>query len=377
MMPGAVLSAFLISALAVLFRLVYAFSLVHGEDTRALLSGSTRLDNAPIGYSNNTDTELHNVLRRNPIRHFLHYKHLLRDMKRKSTHNQRKRVDRKHDQYFDENPRIINIISTIDINSTLVNNSVKNKDNDSVVVKFVDSVNSIQYGKKFKVNRSEEIYDNNFTSKFDDDTKIKIKSKNNAIERHIDNPRRRNHRRLVPLQDDSLFHNRTNVTKFTGTSGNGIANLKSSQFRSETDTTQHFHSLGRNSARKHLGNLQGLGRNPMQKVLPTDQPRHHSENNSRDRAWPHKKVVELDGDFILGGLMMVHERQDDTICGPVMPQGGIQALEAMLYTIDFINNHSDEFISKTSIGALVLDDCDKDTYGLEQAVDFIKGKPRL
>ena len=25
-------------------------------------------------------------------------------------------------------------------------------------------------------------------------------------------------------------------------------------------------------------------------------------------------------------------------------------------------------------GALILDDCDTDTYGLEQAVDFIKGK---
>ena len=35
------------------------------------------------------------------------------------------------------------------------------------------------------------------------------------------------------------------------------------------------------------------------------------------------------------------------------------------------------FHKKTYIlfpGALVLDDCDTDTYGLEQAVDFIKGK---
>ena len=28
-------------------------------------------------------------------------------------------------------------------------------------------------------------------------------------------------------------------------------------------------------------------------------------------------------------------------------------------------------------GALILDDCDTDTYGLEQAVDFIKGKERI
>jgi len=26
------------------------------------------------------------------------------------------------------------------------------------------------------------------------------------------------------------------------------------------------------------------------------------------------------------------------------------------------------------LGAYVLDDCDKDTYGLQQAVDFIKGE---
>ncbi|XP_073979290.1 metabotropic glutamate receptor-like isoform X2 [Rhodnius prolixus] len=41
----------------------------------------------------------------------------------------------------------------------------------------------------------------------------------------------------------------------------------------------------------------------------------------------------------------------------------------MLYTLDIINNRSDYF----KVGAHILDDCDKDTYGLEMAVDFIKG----
>lgn len=53
-------------------------------------------------------------------------------------------------------------------------------------------------------------------------------------------------------------------------------------------------------------------------------------------------------------------------------QGGVQSLEAMLYTIDWINNKG--IIPGVKIGAYILDDCDKDTYGLEQAVDFIKGK---
>ena len=90
--------------------------------------------------------------------------------------------------------------------------------------------------------------------------------------------------------------------------------------------------------------------------------------------WPQKMKVEIAGQVMLGGLMMVHERQDDMICGPVMPQGGIQALEAMLYTLDWINDKVNNFIPGVKVGALILDDCDKDTYGLEQAVDFIKGE---
>uniref|UniRef100_T1JJH5 Receptor ligand binding region domain-containing protein n=1 Tax=Strigamia maritima TaxID=126957 RepID=T1JJH5_STRMM len=88
-------------------------------------------------------------------------------------------------------------------------------------------------------------------------------------------------------------------------------------------------------------------------------------------TWPIRRVTEIEGDLILGGLMMVHEREDKFTCGPIMPQGGIQALETMLYTIDYINN-LDDFLPGIKIGAHVLDDCDKDTYGLEQAVDFIK-----
>lgn len=71
--------------------------------------------------------------------------------------------------------------------------------------------------------------------------------------------------------------------------------------------------------------------------------------------------------------MMVHEREDSVTCGPVMPQGGIQALEAMLYTLDRLNNAENKLLSDISLGAHILDDCDKDTYGLEMAVDFIKG----
>ena len=70
---------------------------------------------------------------------------------------------------------------------------------------------------------------------------------------------------------------------------------------------------------------------------------------------------------------MIHERDAKFTCGPIMPQGGVQAMETMLYTIDFINYHWDQWVPGVKLGAHVLDDCDMDTYGLEMAVDFIKG----
>ncbi|KAM7342468.1 mangetout [Cochliomyia hominivorax] len=89
------------------------------------------------------------------------------------------------------------------------------------------------------------------------------------------------------------------------------------------------------------------------------------------RHWPVKREAVVEGDLILGGLMMVHSREDSITCGPIMPQGGIQALEAMLYTIDRINEM--DLLPNITLGAHILDDCDKDSYGLEMAVDFIKG----
>lgn len=98
-----------------------------------------------------------------------------------------------------------------------------------------------------------------------------------------------------------------------------------------------------------------------------------SPQNPTPINWPVKKEAVVEGDLVLGGLMMVHEREDSVTCGPVMPQGGVQALEAMLYTLDTLNSGAG-IIPGVKIGAHILDDCDKDTYGLEMAVDFIKGK---
>lgn len=91
-------------------------------------------------------------------------------------------------------------------------------------------------------------------------------------------------------------------------------------------------------------------------------------------TWPVKdKAIHTQGDLILGALHMVHERSDDQICGPIMPQGGVQALETMLYTLDVINADQ-KLLPGITLGVLAKDDCDRDIYGLEQAVDFIRGE---
>ncbi|KAL1462431.1 hypothetical protein WDU94_014265 [Cyamophila willieti] len=98
-----------------------------------------------------------------------------------------------------------------------------------------------------------------------------------------------------------------------------------------------------------------------------------SAESKLDYIWPSKYSAEISGDVLLGGLMMIHSRSESSVCGPIMAQGGIQALETMLYTIDRINS---ELTMNLTLGAHVLDDCDQDTHGLEMAVDFIKGKTK-
>ncbi|KAL4702857.1 hypothetical protein ACJJTC_018375 [Scirpophaga incertulas] len=71
-------------------------------------------------------------------------------------------------------------------------------------------------------------------------------------------------------------------------------------------------------------------------------------------------------------LAQVHGRSEGATCGPVMAQGGVQALEAMLHALDAARRRRLP-PPGVSLGALVLDDCDNDTYGLEMALDFIKG----
>ncbi|XP_071784268.1 metabotropic glutamate receptor 4-like isoform X2 [Asterias amurensis] len=78
--------------------------------------------------------------------------------------------------------------------------------------------------------------------------------------------------------------------------------------------------------------------------------------------------VRIDGNIILGGLFPVHENGING-CG-TFDLGGYQRLEAMVYALEKINNDQ-ELLPGINIGALILDTCSRDTYALEQTMEFV------
>ncbi|ELK25068.1 Metabotropic glutamate receptor 2 [Myotis davidii] len=87
---------------------------------------------------------------------------------------------------------------------------------------------------------------------------------------------------------------------------------------------------------------------------------------------PAKKVLTLEGDLVLGGLFPVHQKGGPAEeCGPVNEHRGIQRLEAMLFALDRINRDP-RLLPGVRLGAHILDTCSKDTYALEQALDFVR-----
>ena len=78
--------------------------------------------------------------------------------------------------------------------------------------------------------------------------------------------------------------------------------------------------------------------------------------------------IEIKGDVILGGLFPVHENGIHG-CGQ-FDLGGYQRLEAMVYALQKINNDP-EILPGIDVGAVILDTCSRDTYALEQAMEFV------
>ena len=85
-------------------------------------------------------------------------------------------------------------------------------------------------------------------------------------------------------------------------------------------------------------NMDSIFVTPSQVAPPWILPIQSSNMLLSPSVWPLKRSVDLEGDIFLGGLHMVHERNDANTCGPIMPQGGVQAVETMLHAIDHVTS---------------------------------------
>lgn len=81
--------------------------------------------------------------------------------------------------------------------------------------------------------------------------------------------------------------------------------------------------------------------------------------------------VNLPGDIILGGLFPVHEKGEHTPCGPTVYNRGVQRLEAMLYAVERVNRDP-TILPNITIGVHILDTCSRDTYALNQSLQFVR-----
>ncbi|XP_077451824.1 metabotropic glutamate receptor 3 [Stigmatopora argus] len=87
---------------------------------------------------------------------------------------------------------------------------------------------------------------------------------------------------------------------------------------------------------------------------------------------PSRREIRMEGDLVLGGLFPVHEKGGGMEeCGRVNKGRGIQRLEAMLFAIDAINGDR-HLLPGVTLGVHILDTCSRDTYALEQALEFVR-----
>lgn len=222
---------------------------------------------------------------------------------------------------------------------------------------------------------------NVYPSKHNESNINKISVKQEPIQQHVEhaNPIHHHHHHVRSNANGNNHMNSLPSSKPISLEAGKGSSLPSTNFHAKSDNfivnnDEPLNSLVKVRFDRNTSLSSLLG----QSEITADQPLNRSRfsylsKNGKVYSWPVKRAAEVNGDVILGGLMMVHQREDRMTCGEIMPQGGIQVVECMLYTLDWINNQED-FLPGITLGAYILDDCDKDTYGLEQAVDFIKGK---
>ncbi|XP_068601676.1 metabotropic glutamate receptor 5b [Brachionichthys hirsutus] len=87
-------------------------------------------------------------------------------------------------------------------------------------------------------------------------------------------------------------------------------------------------------------------------------------------------VAHIPGDIIIGALFSVHhqppaDKVHERKCGAVREQYGIQRVEAMMHTLDRINNDLN-ILPNISLGCEIRDSCWHSAVALEQSIEFIR-----
>lgn len=82
--------------------------------------------------------------------------------------------------------------------------------------------------------------------------------------------------------------------------------------------------------------------------------------------------ASIEGDVMLGGLFPVHQKgEGDIPCGMINADRGIQRVEAMLFTLDRINQDR-SLLNGIKLGTTIFDTCARGTYALEQSLEYIR-----
>ncbi|CAH8467567.1 unnamed protein product [Schistosoma rodhaini] len=92
--------------------------------------------------------------------------------------------------------------------------------------------------------------------------------------------------------------------------------------------------------------------------------------NCLQRKYDKNTVASIPGDIMLGGLFPVHT-SGVTTCESINPERGIQRVEAMLFTLDEINNNS-KLLPGLTLGTTIRDTCSDTNHALEQALKFVQ-----
>uniref|UniRef100_A0A7N8XQ29 Metabotropic glutamate receptor 5 n=1 Tax=Mastacembelus armatus TaxID=205130 RepID=A0A7N8XQ29_9TELE len=97
---------------------------------------------------------------------------------------------------------------------------------------------------------------------------------------------------------------------------------------------------------------------------------HSAQSNER------RVVAHIPGDIIIGALFSVHhqppaDKVHERKCGAVREQYGIQRVEAMMHTLDRINDDL-HILPNITLGCEIRDSCWHSAVALEQSIEFIR-----